>query len=179
MAGINDRHFGVQKAFGVFVNFNTRLQELPVNRSGRMVLHEVFIPSLQQQAHANTSLSSVNKRLPQFAPRQKISVCNHNLMARQANGTSISFFNLSPVEQIVTQKQARTCHPSVAMCVLCIVNPRQVHACCHEGAVSLWEILLPDVSHCLHAPPQLRRSLLNLLHQRSFCADGVIQSGRF
>ena len=55
------------------------------------------------------------------------------------------------------------------------LQPRQVQTRRFERTESLRKIVLPDVAHCLHAPPQLSGGLLHLLHQGSRGHDGKIQ----
>ena len=60
-----------------------------------------------------------------------------------------------------------------------VMNPWHVKSRGSKGAECFWKILLAHMAHSLHAPPQLRCSLLNLLYQGPRRANCKVQARRF
>ena len=82
-------------------------QQRAIDGPRRVVLHEVFIPSLQQQRHAHAAFGRPDQRVAQFAARQKVGIGNDDFLARLANGAAVGALNAAAVAQVVAQYQRR------------------------------------------------------------------------
>ena len=83
------------------MNFDSRGQQRTPDRAGRMVLHEVFIFALQQQAHPNTPFGRMNQRMAQARPRDEIRIGNDDFLSRLPNCLAVGAFDSAAVQQVV------------------------------------------------------------------------------
>ena len=118
-----------------------------------MVLHEVFIPPLQQQAHPYAPLRRMNQALAQLASGQKISIGNDDVLVRLTNGPAVGAFNARAVEQVVTQHQGGPGAGRAGQCcgLLHVLHPRPRRRL-------RW-------AQYRQPPPELRQQGLDFLHQ--------------
>ena len=163
-----------------FEGTDAGLPGVAIDDGGKRFVREVGVGvdllDVVEVFQAFEQLQGLQRLLAQVQAFGGYAIGNHDLMACQADSTSVSFFNLPPMQQVVPEQQARLGHPSVAMRLTCVMNPWHVEASSPEGAECLRKVLLSQMAHGLHAPPQLRCSLLNLLHQCTFGTYRVIQS---
>ena len=108
---VDHRHFGVQEALAVFVDFNSRIEKIAIEHLRSIMLGKIFHPPLQQQNHPYASSGRFDKRMTKIKPRQKIGMGKNNLGFCPLDRTHIRRFNVTAMAEIVPHQECRA-HPS-------------------------------------------------------------------
>ncbi len=164
---VDHRHLGMQKAGFVLVNFNPRLQQRAIDGARGVVLHEIFIPPLQQQGHLDAAPGRLDQRPPELATRHEVGIGNQYVVMRLADGLAVHLLDAAAVAQIVTQHQGSLAAGHASRPLL-----RRRSFGCQAGcfgaatvAGSLeffpggGQVVLPRAVASLYTPPQQRHGL--------------------
>ena len=159
------------------MDLHPRLQQRPIHRARCVVLHEVFITPLQQQAHPHAPAGRHQQGLAQLAARHEVGVGDDDLVPRGANRTQVGLFNTGAVANVVAQHQGCAHFGTAAAQLTDLLLGMALGAGGAQRLQGFGQAALAHIAHGLHAPPQLLHGIAGLHHQAAGGAHRKVKAG--
>ena len=137
------------------------LEQRAIHGPRRVVLHEILVTPLQQQAHPHAPAGRHDQRTAQLAAGQEVGVGDDDLLTRRANSAAVGLLDAGAVAHVVTQQQGCADAAAVVERLRCVLR----RTGCAQGLQSLGQMALAHVAHGLHTPPQLLHGIAGGQHQ--------------
>ena len=165
----------MQKAWCIFINLDACREQGGIQRIGCVVLHEILIAPLQQQAHTHAPPGRMDQALADFSAWQKVSIGQNDVLLRLPQRVPIGTLNALAKTQVVAQHQFSQ---STTQCVRIPVGRALVPNRMLQGLPGTSPINLTGTLRGLHAPPKLAHGFMHFLHQWPCDTHGKIKTRR-
>ena len=99
---VNHSHLGMEITLVVFVDFNSRVKEIAIERPPGVMFERVFHFPLQQQNHLHAPPGRIDQPMAKLKPRKKVSLGQDDFRSRLIDRPQIGRFYVPPMAEIVS-----------------------------------------------------------------------------